>query len=157
MNYFKDCFTEQQIKARYRELCKLHHPDLGGSEEIMKQVNLAYEERLRMEFRKGMSDDDAESFVDLERELAKKIAEIIGLQGVIIELVGRWMWVTGDTFPVRQILKAAQFCFASKKRAWFFHLPQDTCPSRAKKSLEEIKSKYGSRVYSAAPRACLGA
>lgn len=145
-DYFHGCFTEQEIKARYRELCKVHHPDLGGSTEAMQDVNLAYEERLRGEFRKTMDNDKAEDFVNLEREVAAKVAEIIGLQGIIIELVGRWIWVTGDTFPVRDALKRAGLFWASKKRAWHWHKPQDSCSSFGKKSLEEIKSKYGASV-----------
>src|SRR3989304_6711156 len=106
MNRCANCFSEADIKARYRELCKLHHPDLGGSEEMMKDVNLEYEERLRGEFRKEYDNETAEEYVDLEREVAFKVAEIIGLEGIIVELVGRWIWGTGDTGPVRGALKA---------------------------------------------------
>lgn len=157
MNFFLNCFTEQEIKTRYRELCKIHHPDLGGSEEMMKQVNLAYEDKLRGEFRKAYSDDEAENYVDLEREVAAKVAEIIGLQGIIVELVGRWIWVTGETFKAKTTLKSAGFFWASKKLAWFWHKPEDSCPSRAKKTLEEIKAKYGSQVLRGAGRSQLAA
>lgn len=157
MNFFQNCYTESEIKARYRDLCKAHHPDLGGSEEMMKQVNLAYEERLRREFRKSMDNDQAEATVDLEREVAAKVAEIVALQGIIIELVGRWVWVTGETFSVKDTLKAAGFFWASKKRAWYWHKPEDTCSSRARKSLEEIKAKYGSVVLPGVRRGLLTA
>lgn len=151
MDYFRNCFTEGEIKARYRELCKLHHPDLGGNVETMQAVNAAYEERLRGEFRKHYDNETAEDFVDLEKEVAAKVAEIIGLQGIIIELVGRWIWVTGETFKVRAALKSAGFWWASKKYAWYWHKPEDTCSSRAKKTLEEIKQKYGSRELRGGP------
>ena len=157
MNFFTNCFTESEIKARFRDLCKQHHPDLGGNEETMKAVNLAYEERLRGEFRKSMDDDKAEQTVDLEREVAAKVAEIISLQGIIIELVGRWIWVTGDTFNVKDTLKAAGLFWASKKRAWYWHKPEDTCSSRARKSLDEIKAKYGSVILPSVKRAFLTA
>ncbi|MEF1291946.1 DnaJ domain-containing protein, partial [Vibrio sp. M260118] len=32
---------EKQIKARYKQLCKVYHPDLKGSEEEMKRLNQA--------------------------------------------------------------------------------------------------------------------
>jgi len=150
-DYFHGCFSEQEIKLRYRELCKQHHPDLGGSTEAMQAVNAAYEERLRGEFRKEYDNDTAESFVDLEREVAAKVAEIIGLQGIIVELVGRWVWVTGKTYEVKTALKAAGFFWASKKYAWYWHKPEDSCTSRGKKSLEEIRGKYGSQVLRGGP------
>lgn len=145
-NFFSNCFSEAEIKARYRELCKIHHPDLGGDVEMMKALNLAYEDKLRGEFHKHYSTEETEDFINLEREVAAKVAEIIALKGITVELVGRWVWVTGNTWPVHQILKAAQFFWASKKKAWYWHKPEDSCPSRAKKSLEEIKAKYGSQV-----------
>lgn len=155
MNFFQTCFTESEIKARFRDLCKIHHPDLGGNEETMKAVNLAYEERLRGEFRKSMDDEKAEQTVDLEREVAAKVAEIIALQGIIIELVGRWIWVTGNTFSVKDTLKAAGLSWASKKRAWYWHKAEDSCSSRGGKTLEQIKTKYGSVVLPGVKRAFL--
>lgn len=31
--------TEQQLKTRYKQLCKIYHPDLKGTEEEMKRLN----------------------------------------------------------------------------------------------------------------------
>lgn len=44
MNYFKYSMTEEEAKARYRELAMLHHPDKGGSVEVMKTINSEYAE-----------------------------------------------------------------------------------------------------------------
>lgn len=38
-NFFHGTFSEQEIKTRYRDLCKQHHPDLGGNEETMKAIS----------------------------------------------------------------------------------------------------------------------
>ena len=35
--------TPSEIKSAYRQKAKQHHPDLGGSEEAIKRVNLAWE------------------------------------------------------------------------------------------------------------------
>jgi len=157
MNFFANCFSESEIKYRYRELCKLHHPDLGGSEEIMKLLNLEYEDRLRGEFRKSYSNEETEDFINLEREVAAKVAEIIGLQGIIVELVGRWIWVTGETFRAKSALKSAGFFWASKKLAWYWRKAEDTCTSRSKKSLAEIRNKYGSQILHGSQRSQIGA
>ena len=34
--------TKEVIEASYRCLAKMHHPDLGGDPEIMKQINYVY-------------------------------------------------------------------------------------------------------------------
>lgn len=40
--------TEEEIKAKYKELCKKHHPDVGGSEEMFRMITEAKNEALEM-------------------------------------------------------------------------------------------------------------
>lgn len=35
--------TRQQIKKRYRDLAKRHHPDMGGNQQQMQRIVAAYE------------------------------------------------------------------------------------------------------------------
>lgn len=42
-DYFAGCKNAQDAKKKYRELCRLHHPDKGGDAEKMKEVNQQYE------------------------------------------------------------------------------------------------------------------
>lgn len=35
--------TKEEIKKKYRELCKLHHPDKGGDENLFKEISEAYD------------------------------------------------------------------------------------------------------------------
>ena len=44
MNFFKDCNTPQERKAKYRELAKVHHPDAGGDLKVMQEINRQYRE-----------------------------------------------------------------------------------------------------------------
>jgi hypothetical protein len=150
--FFVGCYDEAALKTRFRDLCKIHHPDRGGDLATMQALNAAYECALRGEFRKTMSDDDAEEAVNMSVAVAAKVAEIIGLEGLILEIVGRWLWVTGDTFTHRGALKTAGLWFASKKRAWYWHTPEDSVPRGGKKSLEEIRSTYGSQRINAGAR-----
>jgi hypothetical protein len=39
--------SADDIKLAYRQMARLHHPDLGGDEEAMKDVNVAYELAMR--------------------------------------------------------------------------------------------------------------
>lgn len=45
----------EQIKARYRFLVKLHHPDLGGDPAFTQQLNLEFERLARAIGKKGAS------------------------------------------------------------------------------------------------------
>ena len=39
----EDAATLEQVKAQYRELAKLYHPDKAGNNEMMVKINRAYE------------------------------------------------------------------------------------------------------------------
>ncbi len=41
--FFKDCRTLQEVKQQYKKLAMQYHPDRGGDEETMKQINQAYD------------------------------------------------------------------------------------------------------------------
>lgn len=144
--YFEGLHTEQEIKNKWRELCKRHHPDLGGDPEIMKQVNAQYEARLRDCYRHEYTDEQTEEKINIDKDIAEKAAEIIGLEGLIVELCGRWLWVTGNTYQHRLILKCKQFKFASKKVAWFWHREGDTPRRHKEYSLDDIRAKHGAAI-----------
>lgn len=158
-NHFAGCFSEMEIKARYRDLCRAHHPDLHPHDPDatarMQDVNGEYRDALRGEYRKTKNDDDAENACDADAHAAETLAGIIMLPGILIEIVGRWIWVTGETYPVRAELKAAGFRFASRKVAWYWHAPEDKCRG-GKKTLEEIKTRYGARTVATRSLARLG-
>lgn len=42
MNYFRNIRTEKSASERYRSLAMLHHPDKGGDENVMKEINAQY-------------------------------------------------------------------------------------------------------------------
>lgn len=47
LGYFSGCDNKAALKKRYRELCKMYHPDsAGGNAEIFKQVQVEYKKKL---------------------------------------------------------------------------------------------------------------
>jgi hypothetical protein len=44
---FKETPTHVQAKDRYLDLCKKRHPDMGGTEAAMKELNAAWEDAKR--------------------------------------------------------------------------------------------------------------
>jgi hypothetical protein len=144
MNFFKDCKTIDEVKARYKELAKKFHPDLGGDTVTMQAINAEYEQACRQAFKgENLTDEEADEQVRLSEEYRQVIEQIIHLPGIIIELVGMWIWVTGETKPVRQQLKDAGLFYASKKVAWYYRA-EEFKTTGSKKTLDEIREKYGS-------------
>jgi hypothetical protein len=114
----------------------------------MQQINTEYA-FMSAKVIKGanLSDEEAENEILSSEAYRKAIEHIIHLDGITIELVGYWIWVTGQkTYIHRATLKAAGFFFAPKKLAWYFRTEEYKVSKGGKKSLDEIRNKYGSEV-----------
>lgn len=42
MKYFDDCQTLEQLTTKWRELCRVHHPDRGGDKDIFQDIAHQY-------------------------------------------------------------------------------------------------------------------
>ncbi len=144
MQYFKECHTIDEVKAMYKTLAKKHHPDCGGDNATMQIINSEYAFACAKVLKgENLTSEDTEEQIRMSEEYRAVIELLIALPGIIIEVVGNWIWVTGETKPVRQQLKAAGLFFASKKVAWYYR-SEEYKTTGSKKSLDEIRAKYGS-------------
>lgn len=154
MKYFKGIKTLLLLKARYRELCKQFHPDLGGDLETMKAINVEYEKALRYVVDSKGETLDEDSF-NIERDLMEVINKIVALKGIIIEVTGRWIWVTGETRQHKDYFKALGFYWACKKLAWYWRPNDAKVHNRRPLSLEQIRHKFGSINIGTVERAAI--
>ncbi len=143
MRYFKNCKTIEELKKEYKKQAFANHPDRGGDAEVMKMINNEYEEALNI-LKATSTNKQDKSNTEQAADFIHIIDSIINLEGLKIEIVGSWIWVTGDTKTHKEILKATGFYYASKKKAWYFKPSDYKGRSHKNYSLEEIKSKYGS-------------
>lgn len=142
--YFKDCCTLEEVKRRYKELAMQHHPDKGGNTATMQEINNEYESICKNPFFEfaTKSEQEQQEFI----KYPEIINQVIGLQGVIIELIGNWIWISGNTYPHRQTLKQIGFYFAPKKAIWYFRPADYKSANRKPQTIEFIRNKYGSDV-----------
>jgi len=133
-NEFKNVTGINEAKKIYKTLAKKLHPDVGGTDEEFKILNNVYNDFI--EHKIYFSND---SKVDLELE--KIISKILHYENITIELVGSWIWISGDTKAIKDTLKELNFKWASKKKMWYYGEMRGKNPKQ--KSMDEIKSKYG--------------
>lgn len=153
MRYFNDCKTIDEIRARYKQLAKQHHPDCGGDTVTMQAINVEYAYACAHAIKgENLSTEEIAERMRLSEEYRQVLEHIIHLPNIIIELVGNWIWVTGNTFPVKSKLREAGLLFASKKVAWYYRA-EEYKTKGGKKTLDEIRRKYGSETITGAAKA----
>jgi len=136
-NYFVDLQGINEAKKIYKILARQLHPDVGGNEEEFKILNSIYNY-----FLENKIYFSSESKFDLEIE--KVISQILHFENLIIEVVGSWIWLSGDTKPIKDKLKDLSFRYAYKKKMWYFG--EKIRNGGKTKSMEDIKSKYGCEI-----------
>lgn len=142
--FFKGCGNVEELKARFKELCKRFHPDLdGGCVETMKTVNAEYNDLLKNGW---FTFDDHTGTVEDAEIYAEIIQKLSGLPEITIEVCGTWIWITGNTYPVKDQIKEAGCFFASKKKAWYWRPATERCYNRKPLELNQIRVAHGSKV-----------
>ncbi|MBQ6175392.1 MAG: DnaJ domain-containing protein [Clostridia bacterium] len=150
--YFDHCTSVEELKKAYHKAAMQYHPDHGGSDETMKEVNRQYEqaaERLAGDSKPGQKVNTDYSVFDADA-FRRAVEVAAHYPDIVLELVGRWLWATGNTYPCRDELKAAGYRWSHSHKAWYYRDDSDICTKGGKKTLDEIKAKYGSeRIVSA--------
>src|SRR4051812_48001484 len=108
MRYFSSCTTLNEVKSLYKKLALENHPDRGGNEEVMKEINNEYE-FIVAKLAKGenLTAEEINSAIEESETYREAINAVINLPGIVLEVVGSWIWATGNTYASKDTLKSA--------------------------------------------------
>ena len=152
--YFVNCKTLDELKKVYKHLAQKHHPDVGGDTATMQQINAEYAARFEV-LKRSHNEQAAEDYSGKTRATTESAGDFIGiidhllkLDGLEIELCGRWLWIGGETKKHKEALKACGCRWSSSKKLWNWHFAEDGDKwHRGTKSMSQIRSKYGSTTF----------
>jgi len=149
MKFFNNCRNLDELKAEYRRLIKIHHPDCGGNTETMKQVNNEYKARFEELKKRHNETSDAEhQTTETPEEFIEIIEKLMHMEGIEAELCGSWIWCRGNTYEYKDQLKAMGFMWSKAKKSWYWRHPETASHHyRGKSTMEQIREKYGSQIY----------
>lgn len=159
-NRYQACKTLDELKREYRADALKNHPDCGGSTEAMQKINADYEVRFNelkeeQNARAAATEKPAGERVRATKESAGDFIKIVNallkLDGITVELCGRWLWIGGDTKRHKEALKAAGCRWHQNKKLWSWHFAEDGERwKRGGATMREIRAKYGTTSFSAA-------
>jgi len=155
-NWFTGCTTTAEIKSLYRKLAMQHHPEMGGTHEAMVEINVQYEALLASMNGKVETGADGKPHTYYynaghERAVMDKLAELLRMKlpGCEIWLIGKWLWVKGDTKPVKEQLKAAGLRWHGERAAWYWRPYEYRARYNAKVDFDELADYYGAHTFTA--------
>lgn len=151
--WFLNIKTLDELRTTYRKLALLHHPDIGGKTIDMQEINHEYELLSKILINSNSEFSEGRKWYEnkVSEEIKDKINEIITLPGVMIEIIGSWLWVSGNTKAVRDELKAAGFRFASDKFNWYWQCGNYRKRNGILYTMDEIREIWGVEKVNSKP------
>lgn len=160
MQYFNGFKTVEEIKKRFANLAADHHPALGGDAATFGAIHAEYLAALKLcdgQMSKGSDNKEHRYFFNgvTEAATADQLGKLLGLKmpGVVVALIGTWLWVRGETKDYKESLKGLGCRWSGDKSSWYWH--QGTYRKRGKTpaSFQGMAAKYGYREFTNEDRA----
>ncbi|MFC6166867.1 molecular chaperone DnaJ [Acinetobacter terrestris] len=156
MKHFSSVTSLDELKLQYKKLAFKNHPDRGGKTEVMQEINSEYEQllnRIINEASKDQYQDSSENgrgfwssrseHSEVEKKVKQAIDAIINLDDLDIEIIGVWVWVSGDTKQHKDKLKEAGFVWNRVQCKWVFIGKKSN--GRGRMTLDQMRELHGSQ------------
>lgn len=152
MKWFDEMITDiELLRKEYKKLVVKNHPDNGGSEENIKQINIEYEklfnsikdtfehsERFEQSTQKQKQKYDWKK----DSNIRDTILELSRFHNIEIEICGVWIWVSNG-YTYKKELYNLGFHFAKQKKMWYKHFDEYYKYSKKGTTMDHIRKKYG--------------
>lgn len=146
MRYFTNCKTAEELRKEYHKQCKALHPDNGGSAEAFKEMKAEFEKAWQTvgNVFTNAKGETYEKKTTMSAEAFETIIEkMIYWTDCNIEIIGSWLWVSGNTYSRRAELKKLGFGFSNKKKVWYFHEGEYHKKNGKVLSMDQLRDMFG--------------
>lgn len=136
--------TLDQLKKEYLKLAKKYHPDAGGTTVQFQDLQNEYEKLLKKLVNgSNLNEEQKKNEFELDEAIRKVIDSLVNIQNINIELIGQWLWISGDTYPVKEVFKSLKMFPVKKNDTFYWVYKGAESSGRGKMDMEQIKAKYG--------------
>ena len=158
--YFNNCFTAEDVKTTFKDLAKKLHPDNGGNAEDFKNMMSEYTEAWRRykNIHKTAEGETYEKDTATDEEgkvYSDLIMACMNFEEVTIEIIGSWIWLSGNTKIYSAEIKDLGFFWSKNKKAWYFNGSEKKSRRRGRYSMEQLRNMWDTEEVKSAGRARL--
>ena len=144
--YLKNIKTLEDLKKEYHRFAMILHPDRGGSDDEMKILNAEYTflfENVKNKHQDKTGKKYEKETSEKPSEFKDVIDELLKFDGIFVEVIGCFIWVTGNTKPYKEDLKKLKFRWHKQKKCWYRSPENYRRYGKAEYSMDEIRDMYG--------------
>jgi len=150
IKYILNVTTLEDLKKEYKRLAMQHHPDCGGDTETMKAINNEYDflfEKLKNTHKnkdgKYYTKESTEETAGEWREVINSLIRL-RMENVLIEVIGSFLWISGNTKPYKDQIQALGFKWSQNKTSWYMSPKGYRKYSSKQYGMNDIRDMYGS-------------
>ena len=139
--YFINITTLEALKKEYRKLAFKLHPDRNeGKDADFKIMVNEYDELFKKLQSTTTNKYEATENINNYKDI---INELLKMDGIEIEIVGYYIYLSGNTYNNKEQIKALKFLWSSKHKKWYYNGDAKKSRSHSKLTYNDIKNKYG--------------
>ena len=150
IKYFKNVETVEDLRKEYKRLVFQLHPDKGGNEEAFKEMINEYEKLFKIlpktKTNKKEKTEKTINDLKMDKELRETLESILQFKDIEVEVIGSYLWVYGNTYPIKEQLKALKFFWSKGHKCWMWN-GQEKKYYKKSTNKNAIVDKYGSTSY----------
>jgi hypothetical protein len=139
-NLYFGCDSAAEVQQRFDELSKV----FNNQDEMLQVIKAEYSTLMSV-----LNPIKPVEAIKEKATVSEKIAELQGKinnpEGLHFEVCGTWLWVTGKTYQVKDLLKSLHFRYSSQKLAWYYRQEEYRSSNQEPIPLEMIREKFGSQ------------
>lgn len=148
--FFGTIETAEDLKKAYRKAAVKNHPDNGGDAATMAAINEEYSKLWDL-VKDTHKTHDGKTYThtgdrctkEAPRDFIDLIDKLLKLHGITIEIIGAFVWITGDTKTNKDQLKEYGFKWHSKKSAWYLAPDWYRKTNKQQYTLDEVRHMFG--------------
>lgn len=163
--FFHGINTLEELKKAYRKMALIHHPDRGGNEKDFIALKDEFDRLFKVYEKKESQRTYTDRKTGEQKEYTKKAASaedleqfksiidaVIFMDGVEVEILGTWVWLTGNTKQHKEKLKELNFKWSKPKNAWYWHEGEYKKSYGKVFTMEELREMHNAKTVKKTPK-----